>query len=826
METETTKFFWKIMVALFWGILVSCTSYANGRIEPKLTEYSIQSGDTLIKVFHYQFPTEVIDNYVAAIDIKDGKMLIATSSQIFSFDGQRVIDIVEVENFRLREINQIARDKEGGIWVWHQSQEAMPGAENIAVLSQETNEFIPFKDWFNHQPKFENMQFRSLDKLPTSELLLNSVDGRIFILSNKNKIRELDLEFPSRYLGQRAKGSILLEQEREEEKKMVEVSLSGDHKFSYQIHPDISGFYRCSESHETINCLEFIGDSATIWNFKTGKIGWEFSSKLGIYDEGDFLWNMDIYFKDHNGLLSVYRPGSESLQLDHHLSIICQKHLNNTIPQLIHIQENGVWMGSSLGLTYATYGPSNFKAAMNQPQALEISIRRVHYLNDSTIWAASNNGLFELELNQDFELVEKKIDSFIASCAGRFIHTFAESPNKPGTYYFTMNEWRIADTENNECRIISLGDIGILEVWDIVHLWGDYFYLATDIGLYLFDESEESIIFVDIITGKEQKFTTRINRIYFDPKTKDVILCTGNGLIFADLKSEDPHVPVLNHLIKARRNINDFIFLDDGSFLISTWDDGLYWLSYPDFKIIQHFQRGNFLYSSSTYNLIKDSRGRIWFSANYGLYVLDPALEIVRKFNTLSGLHELEFNHLAVGASSKKSNPLIYGGINGITYFSPDDIETISEEKFPEILSMTTVGSDGITIKEFIFKDEEENIIIRRGTEGFKLTFKTEYLQRQVQLSYRIKDSGESWKKASGGLIHCANWDKGHYSLELLLELPGKELIYLDNKLKIQVGGWEPGVMEILIGFMGLALLFWVVRFLKKNESERSRRMS
>lgn len=795
-------------------------SFAADPIEPRRSEYAIQSGDTLIKITHYHFSPEKLDNYIRAIEITNGKMLIATRNQIFSFDGEKAFDIIEAENVRLTGINHIASDKQGGIWVWQQLRDRYPAVQNIATFCREKNEFLPLKEWFSDQSELKNMQFRHFGKLPNSELLLNSVDGRIFKITERREIKELELELPSKFLGLRKNDNILLEQEGVTGKFLVEIGLNGEEIFSSEINLVISAFASCIETKGFISCSEQTGDSATLWNFRTTETNWDFPSGFSTHYEGSFLKNMETFFKTQDGLVSIYRPKGDSLKKDHHLSILCQTHLNNSIPSLIHLQKHGTWIGSSLGLTYMTTGPAKFRTVLNEPQSPGISFRKLQYIDDSTIWAASYSGLFELELNEQKKIIPQEVDSDKENCAGRFIHTFKMSPNKEGVTYFSMNEWRVLNKENLECKVSSLGDLGIIEVWDIVHLWDEYFYIATDVGLYLFSESDESISFVNIMTGEDQEFTRNINRVHFNQNTKDLILCTGNGLIFADLKSEDPHVPVLNNLIKARRNVNDCIFLDDGTLMVSTWDDGMYWLSFPDFKVLRHFHVGYAIASNSTHNFSRDSRGRIWFSSNHGLYILDTSLEVVRKFNALNGIKELEFNHLALAVPNQNSKPTVYGGINGLTYFFPESVETVKRSKEPETLFFSITGSPKTINDRISIREMGEKIFLRRGTKGFKLHFDTEYLDRQIKVSYRIKDSGDPWQKAFYGVINSFEWEKGSYNLELLLELPNKELIYLENNLEIKIGGWQPGITEILIGIFSLNLLIWIIVY-KKIRTKR-----
>lgn len=283
---------------------------------------------------------------------------------------------------------------------------------------------------------------------------------------------------------------------------------------------------------------------------------------------------------------------------------------------------------------FASVQPLNFHTSLEMDQTPGNSFRKIEYMNDSEIMAASYRGIFHLKFDNDQKIIEKDGSIPLKNiCSGRFVHTFLESPNYDGITYFSMDEWRRFDNQSQSCLVENILQYGFSEVWDIVHLWDSYMYLATNNGLYLFDEALDSFSFVDIATGQKGPFEATINRIKYDKQSQQLFLCTQSGLVMADLKTGDPHIPILNALILPRRNVNDVLLLQDGSMMVSTWNDGIFWLSQPDYKILRHFNQNYLLASNSTHNLTTDSLGRVWFSANKGLYLMDPEKEVIRKFN-------------------------------------------------------------------------------------------------------------------------------------------------------------------------------------------------
>jgi ligand-binding sensor domain-containing protein/DNA-binding CsgD family transcriptional regulator len=71
--------------------------------------------------------------------------------------------------------------------------------------------------------------------------------------------------------------------------------------------------------------------------------------------------------------------------------------------------------------------------------------------------------------------------------------------------------------------------------------------------------------------------------------------------------------------------------------------------------------------------LLEDAQGRLWLSTNRGLYQFDPQRRSMRSFTTRDGLQGDEFNARACYKS--ENGDMYFGGINGLTWFSPAGIK-------------------------------------------------------------------------------------------------------------------------------------------------------
>ena len=89
----------------------------------------------------------------------------------------------------------------------------------------------------------------------------------------------------------------------------------------------------------------------------------------------------------------------------------------------------------------------------------------------------------------------------------------------------------------------------------------------------------------------------------------------------------------------------------------------------------------NGLANNVVYGILPDNDGNLWLSTNKGLSRLDPITKTFRNFNVGDGLQSNEFNRYAY--CKTPGGVLVFGGMNGINYFDPDEIKSLDP---PEVI--------------------------------------------------------------------------------------------------------------------------------------------
>ena len=117
--------------------------------------------------------------------------------------------------------------------------------------------------------------------------------------------------------------------------------------------------------------------------------------------------------------------------------------------------------------------------------------------------------------------------------------------------------------------------------------------------------------------------------------------------------------------------------------------EGLYKLnlSKPKYKI----EKSSFPYQTIN-DLLIDVKGDLWISTNRGLIKYDPDSNVTRNFSTLDGLQAQEFNFWS--AIKTSNGEMVFGGINGVNIFVPEEILSLNIDARPVITGIQVNDKD------------------------------------------------------------------------------------------------------------------------------------
>ena len=775
---------------------------------------TLSAGDSIVQILSYTIGGLQSNIRIKAIDIaKDGELIVVTNNGLLWFDGREITNSKQTDILRLSEFNNIAEDKEGNVWLWDFTPNRVPNIGDVGV-------YTPVKDRFLNQSEIvrdilgytENTTIVAVFSPGRGEVLVNTSDGLLHLISGLNEIKTIEMSSPVRLMGADPVGKLLLGKKFYNRYQLVETDFEG--KVLRESPNALSlTLSHCFYNGNYLNCLESLDNEIYLTTLVSEGSELKILNSRSVFQDMEILAGLPYFFSREGEDYFIYTLEGGGFKSNELLTTVTQEYLNNTLPGTIIESESGMWLGKSNVLIHLSTAPSLFNSILADAKPAPISFRKITYTNDSTIYAASYRGFHQLKLTQDRHLKIDEIDPLLRACAEFYIHTFISSPNISGLFYFLLDRLRIADFRTNECLVTSASGTGIREIWDVLHIEGPHLYIATNAGLFIYHEFEQSFHRLDVKTADGKTLNRAVNRMHFLKDRSELLLASESGLIIIETDPIDPlNISTTAHIMVGY-NVNDALFINNDKLLVSTWNAGLFLISVPDFETIQNFNTDNFLSSNATHNLKRDSIGRVWFSANSGLYVMDPDRKIIREFNIIEGIHEKEFNHLAAAAPPNWNLPMIYGGIDGITYFFPHDIEVFKLVDIKDFLEFREVikGKKPLKVEANLVRKAEMVVRVSGRSESVQISPKRNFLRSQIEIFYRPKGSSANWQMADRGRISCQDLNQGSNKLEILIKYPNNELLLSEKPIEIYKRRWLPSFGEILLLTLGLALGLWII---------------
>lgn len=305
--------------------------------------------------------------------------------------------------------------------------------------------------------------------------------------------------------------------------------------------------------------------------------------------------------------------------------------------------DNEIWIGTSEGITRSNPLLTKFYTFPNE----QFAAKSTNYLNDKRVfafykdgigqyWLGNVDGLFKAFINEDkTEIRLEKFESLLDSLENRnpIVYEIVEYKNK--------------------------------------------LLVATREGLLVINQnSGENKLYRSDLRNKKSISNNHVRDIIISPK-HGIYVATFEGLNKFILDENPRFIQITSNSNEDEPLPNDQI--------LSIWEDqkGFFWLGTyggglvkydPESKKSSAFTKKDGLANNTVYGVVGDDYNCLWLSTNYGLSKFDMIKEEFTNFHKKDGLQSNEFN---AGAYAKTENGhLIFGGINGLNIFYPQEIKT------------------------------------------------------------------------------------------------------------------------------------------------------
>jgi signal transduction histidine kinase/ligand-binding sensor domain-containing protein/DNA-binding response OmpR family regulator len=250
---------------------------------------------------------------------------------------------------------------------------------------------------------------------------------------------------------------------------------------------------------------------------------------------------------------------------------------------------------------------------------------------------------------------------------------------------------------------------------------------------------------------------------------------------------------------------------------------------YTDPKTLTEFQKGRVKFEAFTetdglpanliYGIREDRNGNLWISTTKGLSKYNKKEKRFKNYNANDGLQSNEFHSNAFYAAP--NNQLFFGGVNGLTFFNPDEITSnnhptelvISALKVSNIPVMPNEKIKGsVILKDDISRAKE--FTLSHKHKEFSLEFTALHFANLegVKYAYRLLGFNDEWRFLNGtehSVTYTNLWE-GDYIFQI--KATNSDGIWNEKPHEIQIEVLPPFWRNIW--FYGIYIIMVVIGLL------------
>jgi signal transduction histidine kinase/ligand-binding sensor domain-containing protein/DNA-binding response OmpR family regulator len=335
---------------------------------------------------------------------------------------------------------------------------------------------------------------------------------------------------------------------------------------------------------------------------------------------------------------------------------------------------------------------------------------------------------------------------------------------------------------------------------------------------------------------KYQKFKNSISSDFVYSVTQDednnYWIATKNGLNKLSFNSNsEPFFKIYN---KENGILNS-------SSILTTYHDknGVIWIGSQDgfYKYdkdyFKAFGKEQGLTNTVIYTILEDNNNQLWLSTNSGIFMFNKQTEKFTNFSVKDGLQSSEFN---LGAAFNDHNTLYFGGVHGVNYFNPNDIDELYQEGDLVFTSLKVKGNeihpdlDNKILTKNIVKSQTIQLNFDDFPSYLSFSDLNYNLVKNSEFVYKLIPNDANWNKLYNRKeIQLLNLSSGTYKLQVQGKSNGK--IWNKKPLEITIivsSVWyKSNIAYLIYGLLllGLVFLFYHFQLDKKIKSKEVLRL-
>ena len=208
---------------------------------------------------------------------------------------------------------------------------------------------------------------------------------------------------------------------------------------------------------------------------------------------------------------------------------------------------------------------------------------------------------------------------------------------------------------------------------------------------------------------------------------------TGNVVFFNHI-SDDPKSLVGDNIIGFDLDSKGNLWAGDGSYGISVLN--------PVTGQSEHITTGSGLPSGGIMSILVINPEDVWVGTMFGLVHISGPEREIQSYFVKDGLPSNEFNALG-GSLMASDGTLLFGTMNGILWFDPENIDVVERSLPTRILNIKTIDGKNQWNNAYILDD----ITVPWRDNSITLSYRTLDMRPNIETSYSVKMEGfdEDW---------------------------------------------------------------------------------
>jgi signal transduction histidine kinase/ligand-binding sensor domain-containing protein/AraC-like DNA-binding protein len=496
---------------------------------------------------------------------------------------------------------------------------------------------------------------------------------------------------------------------------------------------------------------------------------------------------------DGAGLFVINENRTTSLNIAHQVSER-NSLATNGIHSLLIDSEDIVWVGTyKKGLDYYKRNTKKFMLLRHHPDKINSlgtsDINCILEDSNEKLWAGTNGkGISILDRKtQSYKHIRADENKRNSLSSDVVVSLFEDSRKNIwiGTYFGGVNKYnpatgKIGVYKHSDTDSTSISDD---RVWSITEDRNNNIWISTmGGGLNKFLSKTNS--FKRYTTSNSNIPGDYVNHIFIDSKNR-LWLSSTDGLGLYNETNDNFEVFINPTGFTGNNTFGILVsaFEDSRGWLWLCGSNGLIQFNYEE-KTASYINTDNGLLANPVNRVLEDKYGNLWLSSSTGLTKITFTSIISKEnfsidllyFDETDGLQNNEFSETVSLKTSR--GELIFGGVNGLNIFNPDEMKVSKEEPnltfinlkiFNEVVNPNEVFNNRVVLEKTLNNTDE--IELEYSENFFSIEFASlSYLSPDKnRYRYRLVGFEENWFETEGlnNFATYTNLDNGYYVFQV-----------------------------------------------------------